>query len=109
MDTRIAERDVFARLFGPATTWPELRDKSAIVFAGNGFERAITHAQLENITANAIEQLKQIGVKKGSNVVFYCENGLDFSSALLACWALQATTTLVDYRMQRAEVAQLCK
>jgi acyl-CoA synthetase (AMP-forming)/AMP-acid ligase II len=109
MGTRISQLDVFARLFGQATNLREPRGKSGIVVAGNGIERAVTRYQVENITANAIEQLKEYGVKKGVNVVFYCENGLELSAALLACWALQATTTLVDYRTKRAEVSQLCK
>jgi acyl-CoA synthetase (AMP-forming)/AMP-acid ligase II len=109
MDHRLSEKDVFARLFAPSSNLPEKRNGPALVIHTDGVERSVTHVQVENLIAGAMQQLKARGLKEGSNVVFYCENGLEFSPTLLACWALKATTTLVDYRMKRVDLLNVCK
>ena len=109
MDNRLSENDVFARLFAPSSNLPEKRSDHAIVVHADGVEHSINHIQIENVIAGAMQQLKARGLKEGSNVVFCCENGFEFSPTLLACWALKATTTLVDYRMKRADLLNICK
>jgi long-chain acyl-CoA synthetase len=109
MESRLSENDVFARLFAPSSNLSERRGDHAIVVSSNGFEHSVTHEQIENLVAHAIHQLKVRGVGEGSKIVFYCENSCEFSPMLFACWALKATATLVDYRMNRADVLDMCK
>src|ERR1700733_10176321 len=106
---RLSQRDVILRLFAPASNLPEPRNEHAIVVVSAGTERAVTHSQTENLLAHGIEQLKERGVKEGDKVVFYCENSPEFSSAILACWALNAMAALVDYRAVRADVLAMSK
>jgi long-chain acyl-CoA synthetase len=106
---RLCEDDVLHRLFAPATTLPEPRNAQAIVVVSAGSERAVTHRQIENLLAHGIEQLKERGVKEGDKVIFYCENCPEFSSTILACWALNAMAALIDYRAKHADVLAMSK
>jgi long-chain acyl-CoA synthetase len=107
---RLSQDDVIRRLFEPASNLPEPRsDKAIVVVTAGGTERAVTHRQIENLVAHAIEQLKERGVKEGDRVVFYCENCPEFTSTILACWSLNAMATLIDYRAKRADVLAMSK
>lgn len=98
------------RLFAPASNLPESRDKHAIVVVSPGeTERAVTHRQLENLLTHGLEQLKERGVKEGDKLVFYCENSPEFTSTILACWALNAMAVLIDYRAERADVLAISR
>ncbi len=102
---RLSHDVVIRRLFASASNIPEPRNEHAIVVVSAGeTERAVTHRQLENLLARGIEQLKERGIKEGDKVVFYCENGPELSSTILACWALNAMAALIDYRAERADV-----
>lgn len=105
----LSQDDVLQRLFAPAHNLPESGNEQAIVMVSTGTERAVTHNQIESLLAHAIEQLEKNGVKKGDKIVFYCENSPEFSSTLLACWALNAMATLIDYRGKREDVLAACK
>lgn len=106
---RLSQDDVIRRLFLPASNLPESRNGSAIVLVSNGTERSVTHGQIENLLAHAIENLKERGIKKGDKVVFYCDNSPEFSTTILACWALNAMVALIDYRAERADVLEISK
>lgn len=109
MGNELTEVDVIRRLFEPVANLPEPRTNQAIVVVVDGTERAVTHGQLENLMAHAIEQLKDHDVKEGDKVVFCCENSPELSSAILACWALNAMAVLIDYRAAHADVLEICK
>lgn len=107
---RLSPDDVIRRLYNPATSLPEPRNEQAVVVASaGGTERAVTHCQNENLIAHGIEQLKKYGVKEGDKVVFCCENSPEFSSTILACWALNAVATLIDYRAKPVDVLAICE
>lgn len=108
-NARLSEDDVIQRLFLPANNIPESRNAQAIVLVSHGTERAVTHMQVENLIAHVMEQLSESGVQKGDKVVFYCDNSPEFTSSILACWALNAMVTLVDYRADRPEVLAIAK
>lgn len=102
--------DVIRRLFTPASYLPEPRNEQAIVsVSSGGVEQAITHKQIENLIWHGIEQLRKCGVKEGDTVVFCCENRPEFSSTILACWALKAMATLIDYRAKPVDVLEICQ
>lgn len=105
----LSQDNVIRRLFAPTSNLPEPRSKQAIVVVSAGTERAVTHGQLENLLAHGIEQLKERGVKAGDKVIFYCDNCPEFTSTILACWALNAMVALIDYRAERADVLALSK
>ncbi|MGH9549839.1 MAG: AMP-binding protein, partial [Terriglobales bacterium] len=105
----ISQDDVIRRLFAPASNLPQPRSEEAIVVVSNGSERAVTHLQIENLLAHEIEQLKERGVKEGDKVAFYCENSPEYSSTILACWALNAMAALIDYRAEHADVRAMCQ
>jgi long-chain acyl-CoA synthetase len=109
MGGRLTQDDVIRRLFAPAKYLPEPRNEQAIVVVSAGTDRALTHSQIENLFAHGIEQLKERGVKEGDKVLFYCENCPEFSSTILACWALNAMVALIDYRAKRADVLAMSK
>lgn len=107
---RLSQDEVLRRLFAPAHNLPVLENEKAIVAVTAGeTERAVTHSQIENLLAHGIAKLKERGVKEGDKVVFYCENSPEFSSTILACWALNAMAVLIDYRAERADVLELCR
>jgi long-chain acyl-CoA synthetase len=107
---RLSQDDVIRRLFAPASNLPEPRsDKAIVVVTPGETERAVTHRQIENLFAHAIEQLKERGVEEGDKVVFYCENSPEFTSTILACWSLNAMASLIDYRAERADVLAISK
>jgi acyl-CoA synthetase (AMP-forming)/AMP-acid ligase II len=110
MGGSLSQDDVIRRLFAPASNLPEPRNEQAIVVvSAGGTERVLTHSQIENLLAHGIEQLKARGVKECDKVVFCCENSPEFSSTILACWALNATAALIDFRAQRADVLAMSK
>lgn len=104
---KLSDEDILRRLFAPATYLPEERTEKSIVTLWGPTERAVSHRQIENTIAYAAEQFKEHGVKADDKVVFYCENSPEFSSALLACWTLNAMVVLVDYRAERADVLKM--
>jgi long-chain acyl-CoA synthetase len=106
---RLLESDVIRRLFAPASSLPERQNKQAMVVVSAGTERAFTHSQVEDLLAHGIEQLKKRGVREGTKIVFYCENSPQFSSTILACWALNAMAVLIDYRAEHADVLAMSK
>jgi len=109
MGESLSPEDIIRRLFAPVSNLPEPRTEQAIVVVSTGTERTLTHSQIENLIGHAIEQLKERDVKEGDKVVFYCENGPEFSSTVLACWALNVMAALIDYRADRADVLALSK
>ncbi|MBX9724683.1 MAG: acyl--CoA ligase [Candidatus Obscuribacterales bacterium] len=104
---KLSQDDVIRRLFTPASNLPEPRNNQAIMIITAGIERSVTHRQIENLIGYAIDQLKARGIKEGDKIVFYSENSPEFSSAILACWALNAMASLVDYRAERSEVLEI--
>lgn len=107
---KLSQDDVIRRLFKPASNLPESPAEQAIVVVrAGGSERAVTHRQVENLIAQAVEKLKQSGVKEGDKVIFCCENSPEFSSTVLACWALNAMAVLIDYRAKRPDVLAVCE
>lgn len=108
-ERRLSQDDVLRRLFAPATNLPDSRNEQAIVVVSALTERAVTHSQIENLLAHGVEQLKDHGVKEGDRVVFYCENSPEYSSMILACWALNAGAALIDYRAKRSDVLAMSK
>jgi long-chain acyl-CoA synthetase len=109
MHKGLSQYDVLARLYSPSSNLPQPPGKKAMVVVSKGVEHAATHGEMENLTLNSLSHLKAQGITAGDNVVFCCENRLEFSATLLACWALNATATLVDYRMELTEVFAACR
>jgi acyl-CoA synthetase (AMP-forming)/AMP-acid ligase II len=64
---------------------------------------------MELLARRSYSHLKSLGLAAEENVVFCCENRLEFSATLLACWALRAKATLIDYRTEPREVFAVCK
>lgn len=107
---RLTVDEVVCRLFLPATHNPELVKEPAIVAVTAGeTERNINRSQLENLFTNALDSLKEHGVKDGDKLLFYSENSPELTSTILACWALNAMVVLVDYRAKREEVLEMSK
>ncbi len=107
---RLSQDEVIRRLFFPAQNLPEPRnDKAVVVVATGGAERAVTHIQIENLIANTAEELKTRGIKDDDRVLFYCENSPEYTSAILACWSINAMAALIDYRASRADVLAIAK
>jgi long-chain acyl-CoA synthetase len=109
MGGRLSQDEVIRRLFAPSSNLPEPRNKQAIVVVSAGNERAVSHSQLENLLAHAIKQLQERGVKEGDKVVFFCQNSPEFSTTILACWALKAMAVLIDYRAIHDDVLAMSK
>ena len=104
----ISENDILARLFAPSSNLPS-SGKKALIVESIGGQCAATHVELESLTARSFSCLKDLGISAEDNIVFCCENRVEFMPTLLACWALKATTTLIDYRTEPAEVFAVCE
>jgi len=109
MPRNFSENDVLARLFAPSGSLPQLSGKKAVIVDTIGGERGATHNDMEILARRSFSHLKTLGISTGDNVVFCCENMLEFNATLLACWALNATTTLIDYRTDPQELLEVCK
>ncbi len=103
----LTQQEAMARMFLPATSRPELKDRPAIIQAVKGTERSVTNAQIENLIAGAIKELKRFGVEKGNKVVLCSENSPEFSSTILACWALNAMAILIDSRLPSQDLSKV--
>ncbi|MDR3613792.1 MAG: class I adenylate-forming enzyme family protein [Candidatus Obscuribacterales bacterium] len=109
MHNSLSQYDVLARLYSPSSNLSQPPGKKAMVVVSKGVEHAATHTEMESLTLSALSHLKIHGITAGDNVVFCCENRLEFSATLLACWALNATASLIDYRTDPTEVFAVCK
>jgi long-chain acyl-CoA synthetase len=109
MRSSLSENDVLARLYSPSNNLAQPPGKKAMVVVSKGVEHAATQREMESLTLCSLSHLKTHGITAGDNVVFCCENRLEFLATLLACWALKATTTLIDYRTEPAELFTVCK
>ncbi len=110
IQNQLSVDEVVRRLFLPATHLPHLGTEPAIVVVTAGeTERSVTHTQLENMFTHALDRLNERGVKDGDKLLFYCENSPEFTSTILAAWALNAMVVLVDYRSKREEVLSMSK
>ena len=109
MPKNFSEHDVLVRLFTPSNKMAHPSGKKAVVVVGKGAEHGATHNEMEMLIQRSLSHLKASGITAGENIVFCCENRLEFSATLLACWALNATATLVDYRTEAKEVFAVCE
>ncbi|MBY0356522.1 MAG: acyl--CoA ligase [Candidatus Obscuribacterales bacterium] len=109
VNSLLSHDDVIRRLFAPASNLPEPRSAQAIIVTASTNERSVTHSQIENLIAHAVEQLMECGVKAGDKVAFYSKNSPEFTSTILACWAMNAMVVLIDYRMELTDVLAMCK
>jgi len=80
-----------------------------MVVATAGGEQGATHAEMESLIRLSFSRLQGMNLSAGENVVFCCENRLEFSATLLACWALRANAILIDYRTEPKELFAVCE
>lgn len=105
----LSQDEVILRLFAPSNNLQELRNKQAIVVISAEKERAVSHKQVENLLAHAIEQLRERGVKESDKLVFFSENSPELTSTILACWALKSMAVLIDFRAKPTDVLAMSK
>lgn len=75
----------------------------------DGSYRSMTFSEAGKLIASAETFLKNLGVKAGDHVVLVSPNSPELAAAIIASWRLGAVACPLDFRMTRAEMANVSK
>ena len=91
----------------PGINGPKLRDKPAIIMAGSG--DVISHQELNELSNQAAQLFRSLGLKPGDSMAFMMENHKLFFPIAFAAWRSGLKYTAISWRLQANEVEYIVK
>ena len=72
-------------------------------------ERSLSYSEVREQSLSVARALRDLGVQPGDVVMISLPDSIDAMLTYLACWWVNATPMVIDFRMPMAERAELAK